>query len=104
MHGAPGCPSKLVATGDRWLRTWLPRIMAGSDYRGSRLTVIVTWDEGTSTSNHIPTLVVVPTVRHRSTSQPLTHCSTPRFTEQHLQLPLLGCATSAASPTPASGR
>jgi hypothetical protein len=97
MHGAPGCPGNLVATGDRWLQTWLPQIMAGSDYRGGRLTVIVTWDEGTSTSNHIPTLVIAPAVRHISTSQPLTHCSTLRFTEQQLQLPLLGCAANAVS-------
>jgi hypothetical protein len=97
MHGAAGCRSNLVATGDRWLRSWLPQIMAGPDYRGGRLTVIVTWDEGTSTSNHIPTLIVAPGVRHTSTSQPLTHCSTLQFTEQQLQLPLLGCATNAPS-------
>jgi hypothetical protein len=97
MHGAPGCSSNLVATGDRWLHTWLPQVMAGPDYRGGRLTVIVTWDEGTSTSNHIPTLVIAPAVRHTSSAQPLTHCSTLRFTEQQLSLPLLGCAASAES-------
>jgi hypothetical protein len=97
MHGASGCPGNLVTAGDRWLQTWLPQVMAGPDYRGGRLTVIVTWDEGTATSNHIPTLVVAPTVRHVSTSRPLTHCSTLRFTEQQLNLPLLGCAASATS-------
>jgi len=97
MHGAPGCPRNLVTAGDRWLRTWLPEIMSGPDYRAGRLTVIITWDEGTSSSNHIPTIVVAPTVRHVVSTRPLTHCSTLRFTEEKLRLPLLGCAARATS-------
>jgi hypothetical protein len=97
MHGAPGCPVDLVKAGDRWLRTWLPQIMAGPDYRAGRLTVIVTWDEGTSTNNHIPTLVIAPTVRQVSTARALSHCSTLRFAEEQLGLPLLGCAAGAIS-------
>jgi hypothetical protein len=97
MHGAPGCSGDLVAAGDRWLQSWLPKIMAGPDYRAGRLTVIITWDEGTSSSNHIPTIVVAPTLRHVSASTPLTHCSTLRFTEEQLRLPLLGCAAQATS-------
>ena len=97
MHGATGCPADLVRTGDRWLESWLPQIMAGPDYRAGRLTVIITWDEGTSRSNHIPTIVVAPTVKHVSTGQPLTHCSMLRFTEEQLRLPLLGCASTATS-------
>lgn len=97
MHGDDGCDNDLIAAGDQWLRSWLPRIMAGPDYRAGRLTIIVTWDEGTETSNHIATLVVAPTVRHISTATPLTHCSTLRFTEEQLRLPLLGCATRATS-------
>ena len=97
MHGGAGCPRDLVAAGDRWLRSWLPYIMAGPDYLAGRLTVVVTWDEGTATSNHIPTVVIAPTVRHISTALPLTHCSTLRFTEQQLHLPLLGCAANSAS-------
>ena len=103
MHGGDGCPDDLVATGDRWLRSWLPQIMAGPDYRAGRLTVIITWDEGTSTSNHIPTMVVASSVRHRSTSLPLTHCSLLRFTEEQLRLPLLGCAARAPSLGPPFG-
>ena len=103
MHGAAGCPADLVGAGDRWLGSWLPRIMAGPDYRAGRLTVIVTFDEGTSTSNHIPTLVVAPTVRHVSAAQPLTHCSTLRFAEEQLRLPLLRCAAAAPSLGPSFG-
>jgi hypothetical protein len=103
MHGAPGCPTDLVGAGDHWLRTWLPQIVAGPDYRAGRLTVIVTWDEGTSKSNHIPTVVVAPGVSHVSTSTPLTHCSSLRFIEEQLRLPLLGCAATARSLGPPFG-
>jgi hypothetical protein len=103
MHGGAGCPGDLIATGDQWLQAWLPQIMAGPDYRAGRLTVIITWDEGTSTSNHLLTVVVAPAVRHVSTAQPLTHCSTLRFTEDQLHLPPLGCAATAASLGPAFG-
>ncbi len=97
MHGAPECPAGMVAAGDRWLRTWLPQILAGPDYRAGRLIVVITWDEGTSTSNHIPTVVVAPFLRHVSATRRLSHCSTLRFTEEQLRLPLLGCAATALS-------
>jgi hypothetical protein len=97
MHGAAGCPADPVRAGDRWLEDWLPQIIAGPDYRAGRLTIVITWDEGTSASNHIPTLVIAPTVHNVSTGQPMTHCSTLRFVEEQLHLPLLGCAVTATS-------
>jgi phosphatidylinositol-3-phosphatase len=99
MHGAPPCRSGLVAAGDRWLRAWLPRILAGPDYRAGRLTVFVTWDEGTGADNHVPTLVISPATRHVSARQPFTHCSTLRTTEDLLGLPPLGCAATAPAMT-----
>jgi hypothetical protein len=97
MHGAPACPADRIAKGDRWLRSWLPSILAGPDYRAGRLAVIITWDEGTSTDNHIPTLVISPTTRRITTDQAYTHCSTLRTVEELLRLPLLGCAARAPS-------
>jgi hypothetical protein len=103
MHGAPGCADGRVAAGDRWLQSWLPQILAGPDYRSGRLVVFITWDEGTSSDNHIPTLVVAPATRHVRADQPFTHCSTLRTVEELLRLPLLGCAASAGSMAPAFG-
>jgi hypothetical protein len=103
MHGTPSCPVDLVGAGDKWLRIWLPRIIAGPDYRAGRLTIVVTWDEGTSVSNHIPTIVVAPSVKHVRANQHLTHCSTLRFTEEQLRLPLLRCAAAATSLAAAFG-
>jgi hypothetical protein len=95
MHGAAGCRDKRVATGDRWLRDWLPQVLAGPDYRSGRLVVIITWDEGTSDDNHIPTLVISPTTRQVNADQTFTHCSTLRLMADLLRVPPLGCAASA---------
>jgi len=99
MHGAPGCPANLVATADRWLNTWLTQILAGPDYRSGRLVVMITWDEGTASDNHIPTIVISPTTRHVTAEQPLTHCATLRTIQELLRLPLLGCAATAPAMT-----
>jgi hypothetical protein len=99
MHGAAGCPSAHVVEGDRWLSKWIPRILAGADYRAGRLVVIITWDEGSSTDNHIPTVVLSPTTRRIATAQPYDHCSTLRTAEDLLHLRPLGCARSAVSMT-----
>jgi len=97
MHGAPSCPTGLVAGGDRWLSQWIPRILTGADYRAGRLVVIITWDEGSRTDNHIPTVVVSATTRHVVANQSYDHCSTLRTTEDLLHLSPLGCARSAVS-------
>jgi hypothetical protein len=97
MHGAPPCPRDLVGTGDRWLHDWLPRVLAGPDYRAGRLAIIVTWDEGTATDNHIATLVVTPTTGHVASGTAYTHCSILRTVEDLLRLPALGCAAGAPS-------
>jgi acid phosphatase len=99
MHGAPGCPDHHVAGGDRWLARWIPRVLAGADYRAGRLVVIITWDEGSSRDNHIPTVVLSPTTRAVVATQPYDHCSTLRTTEDLLGLAPLGCAKSAVSMT-----
>jgi phosphatidylinositol-3-phosphatase len=98
----PSTPGKQCLTGsdgiaDTWLRTWMPLILAGPDYRSGRLVVIITWDEGTSTDNHIPTIVISPTTHGTQSAIHYTHCSTLRTSEEILRLPLLGCAASTPS-------
>jgi phospholipase C len=97
MHGATPCPDDRVGAADRWLKDRLPAFLAGPDYHAGRLAIIITWDEGTSTDNHIPTLVIAPSTRHLVVDQPFTHCSTLRTVEELLRLPLLGCAATAAT-------
>lgn len=98
MHGAPACTNGGgTAPGDAWLRAWLPVILAGPDYRAGHLVVIVTWDEGDSSSNHIPALVISPTTHGVRSGDAFTHCSTLRTAEDILGLPPLGCAAGATS-------
>ena len=99
MHGADGCPANLVATADGWLHTWLTQILAGPDYRSGHLVVMITWDEGTETDNHIPMIVISPATTRLAVGQPFTHCATLCTIEDLLRLRPLGCAATAASMT-----
>ncbi|MFL6100735.1 MAG: alkaline phosphatase family protein [Actinomycetales bacterium] len=97
MHGAPSCQTTIIKSGDNWLAKWMPQIIASDDFQQARLVVLITWDEGSGTTNHIPTLVVARTVRGLSSAAAYTHCSTLRLAEDSLGLPRLGCAATAAS-------
>lgn len=103
MHGASSCSTDTVTVGDRWLATLMPKILAGADYRAGRLVVVIAWDEGTSTDNHVPAIVISPKTSHRVSSIAFTHCSLLRTFEEVLALPLLGCATEATSMANAFG-
>ena len=83
-----------VATGDRWLATWVPRILATGSYRAGTTALFIIWDEPTPLAN----LVVAPGVRPGTrTGVSVDHYSLLRATEEMLGLPLLGRAASAPS-------
>jgi phospholipase C len=48
-----------VATGDAWLRRWVPTIVASESYRSGTTAVFITFDEGNG-SNKVATVVVAP--------------------------------------------
>lgn len=111
MHGAAGCPSNLVLTGDSWLKMWLPRITSTADYKSGDTAIFIAWDEGepggpgvscaTNTSDqgcHVAAIVVAPSVRaHTSVSGLLNHYSLLKTAEDVLRVPELGNARTAAS-------
>lgn len=83
-----------VATGDRWLATWVPRILSTSSYRTGSTALFIVWDEPTPVAN----LVVAPSVRPGTRPNvAVTHYSLLRATEAMLGLPLLGRAATATS-------
>jgi Phosphoesterase family len=87
----------LAATGDRWLATWLPRILQSAAYRSGDTAVFVVWDESTP----MPNIVISPTTPPGLVSDaPVDHYSLLRTTEELLGLPLLGRAQTAASLRP----
>jgi phosphatidylinositol-3-phosphatase len=102
------CP---VGTGDRWLATWVPEILASPAYQAGRTVVLVTWDEGDSggTSDcatdtsapgcHVATIVISPTTRPGTRSDRLfNHYSLLSTTERLLGLPAtLGAAAEQST-------
>ena len=55
------CP---VSTGDAWLKSWIPRILASPNYLAGNTVVFLTWDEDDgSAGNRIPMIVIAPSVR-----------------------------------------
>ena len=96
MHGASGCDSGRIGAGDDSGPVG-SAILAGPDYRAGRLAVVITWDEGSSSSNHIPTIVISPHTKQLSSDREFTHCSLLRTTEEILGVSRLGCAADAPS-------
>jgi hypothetical protein len=87
-----------VATGDAWLRGFLPTLLATPQYRSGKTVVFLTWDENDGAGgNHIPTIVMSPRTRGVEDATPFTHYSLLRTTEELLGLPLLGAAATAPS-------
>jgi len=89
-----------VATGDTWLSTWMPKILASSAYAAGRTAVVVTFDEDDSLhGNLVSTIVVAPSVPAGTTNGTLfNHYSLLRTTEEMLGLPTtLGNAATATS-------
>ena len=88
-----------VADGDSWLSTFVPKVLASPEYAAGSTVVFLTWDEDNLISgNHIPTLVIAPSVAPGTTvSARLDHYAMLRATQEMLGItPLLGAAATAA--------
>ena len=87
-----------LGTADNWLKGWMPRILASSDFTSGRLAVVVTADEDDRNSGN----TVLTTVLHASldgqhlvVSTPLTHYSLTRLYGQIDGTPPLRNASTA---------
>lgn len=98
-----GCP---VASGDRWLAGFVPKVLASPQYQGGDTVLVITWDESdVGAGNPVAPIVVAPSVAPGTRSAtPYTHYSLLRTTEELLGLPLLGAAVTATSMRPGSDR
>ncbi|MCU1675167.1 MAG: putative hydrolase, partial [Frankiales bacterium] len=69
-----------LATADNWLKAWLQKVMAGPDYRGGRLAIVVTFDEDDSSGdNTVLTTVISPYTRNVRSTTAYTHYSLTRY-------------------------
>jgi hypothetical protein len=102
MH-ASSCASNTadeVRQGDMWLSSFLASILDSPQYRSGTTAVFVTWDEDDgSAAQHIPTLVLAPSVPPGTTaSARFDHYSLLRTTEELIGLNgFLGTAAGAPS-------
>jgi phospholipase C len=94
------CP---IATGDAWLATWIPQILASPGYRSGRTALFVTYDEDDNASgNRIYTVAVSPSVAAgTSTGATFDHYSLLATVEDLLGVGRLGNAAGATSMRPA---
>jgi phospholipase C len=86
-----------VDTGDRWLATWIPRVLRATAYRQGGTALFVTYDEGTDSDNHVYTVAVAPSVlRGTVATAAFDHYSLLRTIETMLGLPCLANACTAS--------
>jgi phosphatidylinositol-3-phosphatase len=90
MHSCP------VASGDRWLRQWIPMMVASRTYRHGHTAILITFDEG-SGQNVVPLVVLSRyTAPHTVSHRLLSHFSLLRASEHLLGIRrYLGKARSA---------
>jgi phosphatidylinositol-3-phosphatase len=102
MHSCPTGQSttQQVRNGDRWLSTFLPKVLASSQYRSGSTAVFVTWDEDDYHHDQkIPTLVIAPSVpRGITVATTFNHYAMLRTTEELLGIDgYVGNAARASS-------
>ena len=63
-----------VSQGNNWLATNVPVILNSKAFTSENSLLVITWDEGDSGSNHIPTILIGSNVKHGySSTKPYTH-------------------------------
>jgi phosphatidylinositol-3-phosphatase len=72
-----------LATADNWLKSWMPIIMAGPDYTSGHLTVIITFDEGNSSSNNVTFDVVDPRLHSKVVTGSFNHYSLTKWLDDN---------------------
>ena len=85
-----------TAVADQWLASTVPAILATSAWKNGGVLVI-TWDEGEDSANHVLTLVIHPGTLIHSSSRAYDHYSLLASIEDRFGLPRLGQAAHASS-------
>ncbi len=70
-----------LAQADRWLRSWVPVLMSGPDWRAGRLAIVVVFDEGVSTER-VPFVIMAPGLSGVVTGRALDHYDLTRLIDE----------------------
>jgi phosphatidylinositol-3-phosphatase len=97
MHSLCAGQSITIASGDAWLKSFLPAIINSPEF--SSTIVVITWDNGTPLSTPVATIVVGPPtlINYGHSSQALSHYSFLATVEQLFNLGNLGRNDATAS-------
>jgi phosphatidylinositol-3-phosphatase len=91
-----------LAQADAWLRSWVPVLTSGPDWRAGRLAIVVVFDEG-ETTEQVPFVILAPGVSHRVIRQPLNHFALTRLIDEVVGVPPLREAAHATDLVPVLG-
>jgi phospholipase C len=83
-----------TAVADKWLSQVVPEIMGTSAWQHRGL-LIITWDEGEDSANHVLTLIIRPDAPAQSSNRYYDHYSLLATIEDALGVPRLGAAAKA---------
>lgn len=87
-----------IATGDTWLAQNVPMILNSLAFKTTNSILIITWDEGYASTNHIPTILIGPYVKKDFQSNiSLNHYSILKTIDQAWNLPYLTPNVSSAN-------
>jgi acid phosphatase len=85
-----------LAQADDWLRSWIPVLMSGPDWRSGRLAIAVVFDEG-DTTNHVPFVLIAPGVSGAVVTTPANHYALTRLIDEVIGAQPLRHAAAAPS-------
>ncbi len=91
-----------LAQADTWLRTWLPVLQAGPDWRSGRLAIVVVFDEG-DTTDFAPFVLIAPGVSGAVVRAPLNQYALTRLIDEIIGAPPLRQAARAPDIAPLFG-
>jgi hypothetical protein len=83
-----------LAQADAWLRSWIPVLLSGPDWRAGRLAIVVVFDEG-KTTEQVPFVILAPGVSHRVIGRALNHYALTRLIDEIAGVPPLRYAARA---------
>ncbi len=84
------------AQADAWLRSWVPVLMSGPDWRSGRLAIVVVFDEG-ETTEQVPFVLMAPGLSGVKITEPANQYALTRLIDKIIGAPPLRQASSAVN-------